>query len=139
MGVLRPETRARARALQLLYAWELRGRPPLEEVMRGLLVREGRCSRALQEAEPLAAGVIAELPRLDDEIEQGAEHWRLERIGTIERNILRLGLYELFAERVPVRVAISEALRLAHWFAGPKAPPFINGVLDGIAQRSGRL
>jgi N utilization substance protein B len=91
------------------------------------------------EAFILAADVVAELPRLDAEIEQAAEHWRPERIGTIERNVLRIALYELFTDRVPAKVAINEALRLAHWFAGAKAPQFINGILDGVARRIGRL
>ncbi|MFQ6045061.1 MAG: transcription antitermination factor NusB [Gemmatimonadales bacterium] len=137
--MLRDETRARARALQLLYAWELRGRPPLEEVVRRLLAGGGRCFRAIEQAEVLAGDVIAELPRLDREIEQGAEHWRLERIGLIERNVLRIALYELLTDRVPARVAIDEALKLTHWFAGAKAPPFVNGILDGVARRIGRL
>ena len=59
--------------------------------------------------------------------------------GVIEKNILRLGLMELEAGATPAPVVIDEALRLAHWFAGDKAPPFVNGVLDTLARRLGRL
>lgn len=87
----------------------------------------------------LAERVAADVGRLDAEIARSAEHWRLERIGTVERNILRLGTLELMEERTPPAVAIDEAVRLARWFAGPKAPAFVNGVLDALARRLGRL
>jgi N utilization substance protein B len=76
---------------------------------------------------------------LDDEISQAADNWRLERIGVIERNILRLALHEMDEADVPPRVIISEAIRLAHWFAGSQSPSFVNGVLDGIARNRGTL
>jgi len=134
--VLRPETRARARALQLLYAWEAQNRPPLAEVIGGLA---GKDRRRWQPGVALAERVTGEVGRLDAEIAQSAEHWRLERIGAVERNILRLGTWELLGEDTPPAVAIDEAVRLARWFAGPKAPGFVNGVLDALARRLGRL
>jgi len=57
----------------------------------------------------------------------------------VERNILRLGILELRRGEVPPKVAIDEAVRLAHWFGGSRAPGFVNGVLDGIAHALGRL
>lgn len=93
----------------------------------------------LERAEERAGAVVAAIPRLDAEIGAAADNWRLERIGVIERNILRLALFEIEQGSVPVKVAINEAIRLALWFAGPKAPPFVNGVLDTIAHRLGRL
>jgi len=134
--VLRPETRARARALQLLYAWEAQDRPPLAEVLGALAAND---RRRWQSGLALAEGVTAQVARLDAEIAQSAEHWRLERIGAVERNILRLGTWELLGEATPPAVAIDEAVRLARWFAGPKAPGFVNGVLDALARRLGRL
>ncbi len=134
--MLRPETKARARALQLLYAWETHDRPALEQVAAELA---GGDSRRWRRGLSLAGDVVAALARLDGEIASCTEHWRLERIGTIERNILRLGALELMGERTPPAVAIDEAVRLARWFAGPKAPAFVNGVLDAMARRLGRL
>ncbi len=134
--MLRPETRARARALQLLYAWELNDRPALADVAAELA---GGDTRRWQSGLALATSVVADITRLDDEVSRSAEHWRMGRIGAVERNILRLGTFELLGEQTPPAVAIDEAVRLARWFAGPKAPAFVNGVLDGVARRLGRL
>jgi len=137
--MLRTETKSRARALQLLYAWELQGEPPLAEVATGLSRLTGPEPTVLDRAETLAADVIANLDALDAQAARGAENWRLSRIATVERNILRLGIQELTARQVPPKVAIDEAVRLAHWFGGARAPGFVNGVLDGVARSLGRL
>ena len=79
------------------------------------------------------------MAHLDEDIADAGENWRLERIGAVERNILRLGVYELSKAEVPPRVAINEAVRLAHWFVDSRAAPFVNGVLDTLARRAGRL
>jgi len=120
----------------LLYAWELQGRPDLGPVANAL---GSGGPGADQRAVALARAVAADAARLDAEIAVAVEHWRMERIGVVERVILRLGVRELMDGAVPAPVAISEAVRLAHWFAGPRAPAFINGVLDAIARRLGRL
>ncbi len=137
--MLRAETRSRARALQLLYAWELQGRPPLDEVAFGVARLINPRPKIFDSAELLAAGVVGRLPGLDQIVGEAAEHWRLERIGLIERNILRLGVLELQEGQVPPKTAINEAVTLAHWFGGPRAPAFVNGVLDNIARTLGRL
>ena len=63
----------------------------------------------------------------------------LERLGAIERNILRLALAELAEGATPARVVLDEAVRLAHWFAGARAPAFVNGILDAVARDAGAL
>jgi N utilization substance protein B len=136
---LRPETKSRARALQLLYAWELQGAPPIPGVATGLARLTGPEPRILDRAEELARGVITEVGQLDAEAARASENWRLNRMAVIERNILRLGILELRRGEVPPKVAIDEAVRLAHWFGGARAPAFVNGVLDGIARSLGRL
>lgn len=137
--MLRVETKSRARALQLLYAWEMQGEPPMSAVATGLSRLTGPEPRILDRAEALAAGVISDVDTLDAEAARAAEHWRLSRIAVVERNILRLGIHELRRGEVPPKVAIDEAVRLAHWFGGARAPGFVNGVLDGIARAMGRL
>ena len=138
--MLRAETKARARALQLLYAWELQAGPPLPAVASGLARLTGpRDGTLLERAEGLAAEVVARIATLDRYAAAAADNWRLSRIATVERNIIRLGIHELERGTVPPKVAIDEAVRLAHWFAGPRAPAFVNGVLDGIARSLGRL
>jgi N utilization substance protein B len=133
--VLRPETRARARALQILYAWEIQGRPDLRGVVDGL----GRGPAENVAAVELAGRVAADVEGLDREVSRAVEHWRLERIGLVERIVLRLAAHELLAARAPAPVVIDEAIRLARWFAGPRAPAFVNGVLDAVARHLGRL
>ncbi|MBI1967478.1 MAG: transcription antitermination factor NusB [Gemmatimonadetes bacterium] len=135
----RPETRARARALQLLYAWEMSGRPSIETVAARVASIYGRSPEGYDRGADLAAKAIAGLPDFDRRVADAAEHWRLERVGVIERNILRLALAELAEAATPPRVVIDEAVKLAHWFAGPKAPKFVNGVLDAIAREMGAL
>jgi N utilization substance protein B len=111
----------------------------MHEVVERLLRGAPRWQQSIESAEPLATAVAERAAALDAEIEQAADNWRLERIGHIEQNILRIALYELSTGAVPARVAISEALRLTRWFAGPKAPGFVNGLLDAAARRAGRL
>ena len=137
--MLRPETKSRARALQLLYAWEMSGAPPLEQVATGISRLTGPEPRVLDRAEELASAVVADLESLDAEAARASENWRMSRMAVVERNILRLGILELRRGEVPPKVAIDEAVRLAHWFGGPRAAAFVNGVLDGIAHAQGRL
>ncbi len=137
--MLRAESKIRARALQLLYAWDVTNALSLQVIAAGFGNRAGRMADVIAAAELLADNVVADVDRLDAEIASAADNWRLERIGAVERNILRLAVYELHVRAVPPRVAIDEAIQLAHWFAGPKAPGFVNGVLDTIARRMGCL
>jgi len=137
--MLRIETKSRARALQLLYAWELRGRTPVAQLAIGLSRLTGPEPRVLERAEALAGHVVESVDSIDAEAARASENWRMSRMGVVERNILRLGILELRLGEVPPKVAIDEAVRLAHWFGGSRAPGFVNGVLDGIAHALGRL
>ena len=135
----RPETKARARALQLLYAWDLSGRPSIATVVARLAAGFAHPPEGFDRGADLAAKAIAGLSDFDRRVAEAAEHWRLERVGVVERNILRLALAELAEGETPPRVVIDEAVKLAHWFAGAKAPAFVNGVLDAVARESGAL
>jgi N utilization substance protein B len=137
--VRRLETRARARALQLLYAWELSGGAPLEAVAARVAGMYGRRCPHDQLAAGLAARAAAGAADADARLARVAEHWRLERVGVIERSIVRLAVAELIAAETPPRVVIDEAVRLAQWFAGARAPAFVNGVLDAAARELGAL
>ena len=125
----------------MLYAWDVQQRPPMATVVHQVLQLAGPRERpgTGDRASTIACGVATQATSLDTEIAGAADNWRLERIGAIERAILRLALFELHENAAPAPVVIDEAVRLAHWFAGPKAPAFINGVLDGLARRGGRL
>ena len=136
--MLRPETRARARALQLLYACEITGTGSVAAAS-GLARLTGPEPRVLDGAEELASGVLADREALDRLIQGAADNWRVERIGVVERNILRLGIHELQLGQTPPKVVIDESIRLSQWFGGTKTPSFVNGVLDRIAHSLGRL
>jgi N utilization substance protein B len=116
------------------------GRPPLDAVAARLVAAcGGRAPAGLGRGAELAAKAVAGLSEFDRRIAAAAEHWRLERVGVVERNILRLALAELAEGVTPPRVVLDEAVKLAHWFAGAKAPAFVNGVLDAVARESGAL
>ena len=112
MPRLRTETKVRARALQLLYAWEMQGKPTVQSVVDGLSGLGKVPNRSA--ATRLARRVTKDCDTLDREIEASIEGWRLERVGAIERNILRLALAELLDGQTPAPVVIDEAVRLAH-------------------------
>lgn len=137
--MLRAESRRRARVLQLLYEWETRGQPPLAVLLPGFARLTGARPGFLDQVERQAAGIVETLPRLDQLIGAAAEHWRLERIGRLERLILRLGTSELLDAAVPPRTAIDESLWLTHRFVGEGAVGFVNGILDRVARDLGRL
>jgi N utilization substance protein B len=80
----------------------------------------------------LASGTLAHLETLDERIRSRAEHWRISRMAIVDRNILRLAVYEFLYEPTPRTVAINEALEIARRFSTYEATQFINGILDAI-------
>jgi transcription antitermination factor NusB len=84
-------------------------------------------------AESLARGAVADAAALDERIGQAARHWRVERMATLDRLVLRMAVHEWLALReTPPRVVINEAIELARAFSGEDAAKFVNGVLDGV-------
>ncbi len=137
--MLRLESRGRARTLQLLYAIEMGSGLPVDRAASGLARLTGPEPAVLDFAEGLASRVIANRSALDRHAAAAAENWRLDRIGVVERNILRLAIQELVENQTPPRVVLDEAVQLAHWFGDRRSPGFINGVLDRVAHDLGRL
>jgi len=129
--------RARQQALQLLFQWDLR-RTPIEDIIRGyydsLLVTEDTVAQPRPDefAEVLLRGVIEELPGIDERITRNAAHWRMERMPVVDRNILRIAVYEMLRTDTPPAVIIDEALELARKFSGEESVHFVNGVLDAV-------
>jgi N utilization substance protein B len=80
----------------------------------------------------LALGALSRIPELDERIRSRAEHWRIERMAVVDRNVLRLAVYEFLHEPTPRTVAINEALEIARRFSTYEATQFINGILDAI-------
>lgn len=127
--------RARRRALQCLYQWEATGAP-----LDGLLARFWRSQpedETLREfTERLVRGTVEHVESIDPLIRDQAANWRLDRMGVVDRNILRLGVYELMEETdTPPAVVIDEAVELARRFSGDGATSFVNGILDGIRKK----
>ena len=137
--MLRSETKARARALQVLYSMEVTDSLALVDAVTRMAQLTGPDPTVYDQAEELAESVLREREELDRYAADAAENWRLDRIAAVERNILRIGIHELLKGAVPAKVAIDEAVQLAHWFGGAKAPAFVNGVLDRVAHSLGRL
>lgn len=136
--MLRPETKGRARALQLLYAAETQ-KLDVDEVVPGLARLTGPEPTVLDFAERLAEGVDRGREGLDRLLAAATEHWRVERLAVIDRNILRIAAFEIESRAVPPKVAIDEAVWLAHRFGTPESPGFVNGVLDRVARNLGLL
>ena len=126
--------KARECALQMLFAADVAGAAP-EEVVRTYWAQLGETeteNAAREFASRLAAGTLAHLEKLDERIRSRAEHWRIPRMAIVDRNILRLAVYEFLYEPTPRTVAINEALEIARRFSTYEATQFINGILDAI-------
>ncbi len=126
--------RARERALQWLYQWEI-GAVDLEALFEpGRQVELHPPDPARDSlAESLVRGTAADLARIDGLIATHATNWRLERLAVIDRLILRMGVHELLSTpETPPAVVIDEALELAKTYSSEQAAPFVNGVLDAI-------
>lgn len=126
-------TRGREIALQVLYQSEQnRGLDPAE-VRRFINRRLLGDKRLVAYAEGLVAGVQANKPKIDASISDAAENWRIDRMAAIDRNIIRIGAYEiLFVPQIPAKVAITEALELAKRYSTAQSSRFVNGVLDRL-------
>jgi N utilization substance protein B len=117
---------ARRQALTLLYQWDLTGQP-LASLYEG-------------EVDPFAAELASEVveraDELDERITGAAVGWTADRLGVVERNVLRIAIRELDRGEVPVEVAIGEAVRLAKRYASSEAASLVNGILARIAREA---
>lgn len=131
--------RARELALNLLYQIEASTDLP-KEVAERFYSAESWASDERTYSTILAFGVLAHREEIDQKISSVLEKWRFERIADLDRNIIRLGIYELvYAEDIPPKVAVNEAVNLAKKFgSGEKSYAFVNGILDAIYQADRR-
>jgi transcription antitermination protein NusB len=139
MSRTRLETRARARALQALYAWDLRGEEQLERVALQIWDDLAVAPDERRLASQLVKTVANHQDAIDRELADVTTNWRLERLGVIERSVLRLGAAELQSEETPPRVVIQEGVKLAERYGSVQSAKFVNGVLDALARRMGRI
>jgi len=123
-------TRARKRALDILYAAELRGEEPTTALDRAIAAGEGPTNDYTGE---LVRGVVEHLPRIDELLAEYSEGWTLDRMPAVDRNVLRLGVFELmWADDVPDAVAVTEAVALGKDPSTDGSPGFVNGILGNI-------
>lgn len=129
--------RSRQRALQVLFLWDQRKQAiddAISSFYETLGSDEDQPRRTARDEfmEELVRGASRNASELDQRITEKSEHWRLERMPAVDRNILRLAVYEMSELRTPAPVVIDEALELARQFSGDESVSFINGVLDAV-------
>lgn len=124
----------REAAVQLLFHWDMNVRQPLEEADLNGFWQLRTANQATKEfATRVAAGVIAEQVAIDEKITRYTANYELKRISAVDRNILRVAIYEmLFCNDVPPIVAINEAIDIAKKFGTEESGKFVNGVLDRV-------
>ena len=136
---MKPRTRARSAALQALYEIDIAGHPP------GIVVEERIIDSDLDEnlaqfARQIVLGVLPLAQQLDGFIAQHAPEWPLDQIAIIDRNILRIALWEIaVSDQTPIKVAINEAIELSKAFGSDSTPRFVNGVLGSLAARQAEI
>jgi N utilization substance protein B len=136
--------RSRQRALQILFLWDVRKlsiNEAVETFYSSLYSAESEEDTGLDCEQPetpdafmesLARGTAEHSREIDELIVKRSENWRPERMPNVDRNILRMAIYEMKEEKTPPAVVIDEALELARRYSEEDAVPFINGVLDGV-------
>ena len=129
--------RSRQRALQILFLWDARRQPVADAInaFYDTLFAEEHPERD-PFVDQLVHGAVEHLDEVDERIRRHAEHWRMERMPVVDRNILRLAVYEMTHADTPAAVVIDEALELARKFSGEESVQFVNGVLDAVHRES---
>ena len=123
-------SKARRRALDILYAAEMRRESAVEALERAVEAGEGPTNPYTA---VLVRGVVAEGDRIDELLSSYARDWTLDRMPAVDRNVLRLGVWEmLYADDVPDTVAVTEAMALVRELSTDESPPFVNGILGAI-------
>jgi N utilization substance protein B len=130
-------------ALQTLYARDFAdpkqadGEAGIQELFERVAENFDLPAGARDFALKLVSGTSAELPAIDALLDANAINWKISRMAAVDRNVLRLGIYELTRTDTPVSVILDEAIQLARRFGGDSSPSFVNGVLDAVAKQIG--
>lgn len=131
-------TRRKARecALQLLYQYELT-QGSVAHISETFWEEQQTDQETRDFAEELVAGVRAQLEKVDAIISEYSAHWKVHRMAAVDKNVLRLGVYELmFRQDIPTRVTLNEAVEIAKRFGTEESGAFVNGILDQVAKRA---
>jgi N utilization substance protein B len=136
---MKPRTRARSTALQVLYEIDLVGHPP------GVVLEDRIADNELDDnlaefARQIVLGVLPLIGELDRFIAQYAPEWPLDQVAIVDRNVLRIALWELAVDdHTPTKVAINEAVELSKEFGSDSTPRFVNGVLGSLANHQNEI
>jgi len=127
--------KARELALQMLYQFDLSANPPQQIVDTFEELQKSK-PNTREFATKIFQGTIDNLARIDEMIAAQADNWRIARMAVVDRNIIRMSIYELLEEsETPKLVIIDEAIEIGKKFGTQKSSQFINGILDGILKR----
>lgn len=130
-------SKARKRALDILFATEMRSQNPVDALEEAIASGDGPTN---EYTSAIVRGVYDHRHRLDEILRDYAQGWTLERMPAVDRNVLRIGLFEmLFCEDVPDAVAVSEALALVQELSTDESPTFVNGVLGAVLKHKDDL
>ena len=136
---MKSRTKIRSIALQVLYEVDITGHPPLL-VLQQRIDEEPIDQSQEQFLREIVEGVFPIIQQLDDYIAQHAPEWPLDQVAIIDRNIIRVALWEFaISGSTPVKVAINEAIELAKMFGSESTPRFVNGVLGSLANRQNEI
>ncbi len=133
---MRRRSLSREHALKILYQLDIT-KLPLEQILSGYWsFEEVKDEEVIEFAKAVVEGVRAHLPEIDESIAAYATNWQLKRMAVIDRNIMRIGLYELkYNDQIPPKVAINEAVELAKKYGDLESSKFVNGILDKIHKK----
>jgi N utilization substance protein B len=126
---------ARRLALQALFEIDLTSHRPGEVIQHCYQREESLPSRVQSYCQKLVTGVLEHRELLDTHIQEHAPEWPLEQVAVVDRNLLRMALYELTIGDIPTKVAINEAVELAKIFGSDSSPRFVNGVLGALVPK----
>ena len=127
--------KARELALQMLFQYDIAGNPP-DTICETFEDLQKSKPNTREFATKIFRGTVDNLPKIDEMIQHQADNWRLSRMAVVDRNIIRMSIYEFLEETdTPKLVVIDEAIEIAKKYGTQKSSQFINGILDGILKR----
>lgn len=132
---MKARTRARCLALQVLFEVDMVAHPPVD-IMQERLTEDPLSDELAEFVRQIVFGILPLRERLDEVIAQNAPEWPFDQLAAIDRNILRISVWEFaIYGKTPLKVAINEAVELAKHFGSDSTPRFVNGVLGSLAER----
>ncbi|HUJ16895.1 MAG TPA: transcription antitermination factor NusB [Nitrospirota bacterium] len=132
--------KAREHALQILFQLDIRKEKPSASVLKHFWAEYPPDEEVKQFAEEIVRGAYKHITRINDLIHQCAKNWSLDRMSVVDRNVLRMAVYEiLYRMDIPTSVTINEAIEIAKKYGTDDSGAFVNGILDSVARVTGKL